>query len=149
MIGSSRRCLQLPDAELMMQPKNMYLFVHDHHCRVALACDDMHCRFATWRDHELILSRAVGMTFSLVWGGIWRGEGASGKNSGSRLTPGPLQHGVCSTGCRMSDILAQSDHAAKAEVDHHLRSVSERSAMPRIVQHPDHPHWRGIARLGR
>jgi hypothetical protein len=75
MIGSSRTCLQLPDAELMMQPKNMYLFVHDHHCRVALACDNMHCRFATWRDHELILSRAVGMTFSLVWGGIWRGEG--------------------------------------------------------------------------
>jgi hypothetical protein len=49
-----------------------------------------------------------------------------GEVLGSALTPGPLQHGVCSTGCRRSDILAESDHAAKAEVDHLLTSVSEK-----------------------
>ena len=65
-----------------------------------------------------------------------------------RLTPGPLQHGVCSTGCRMSDILAQSDHAAKAEVDTppQIRVRKKRHA---DVQHPKNPHWSWTAKLGR
>ena len=83
MIGSPRRCLQLPDAELMMQPENMYLLVHHHHYRVALACDYQPYRFALWRDHELIPSRAVGMTFCRVWRGIWGDEGPRGKDSGA------------------------------------------------------------------
>lgn len=60
MIGSPRRCLQLPDAELMMQRENMYLLVHHLHYRVALACDYKPYRFALWRDHEL--------SFRVLWG---------------------------------------------------------------------------------
>jgi hypothetical protein len=121
-----------------MQPQTMYLLVY-HQRGVALACDGMPCRFASWRDHGLISSCAVGTTLSLVCGGIWRGGGTWGRTR-ERLTPGPLQHGVGSTGCRRSDILAQSDHAAKADVDHHLGSVSERSGMPKLVQPLDTPH---------
>ena len=66
-----------------MQPENMYLLVHHHHYRVALACDYQPYCFALWRDHELILSRAVGMTFCRVWRGIWGNEGPRGKDSGA------------------------------------------------------------------
>jgi hypothetical protein len=93
--------------------------------------------FAVWRDHELIFSRVVGLTSPCACGGLRRGGGDSGKNSGA-LDARPFANTACRTGCRRSDILAQSDHAAKTEVDHHLRSVSEKSAIPKIVDHPKH-----------
>lgn len=80
MIGSFERCLQLPNAELMILPYNQHVPVHVR--AEPLACDST-AFLASREDHELIFSRVVGMTFSGVCGGLWGGGGDFGERLGN------------------------------------------------------------------
>ena len=75
--------------------------------------------------------------------------GISGKDSGTLDASA-----TCNTACfhgvpKVRHILVQSDHAAMAEVDHHLRSVSPLGKRhTRTVERPEQPHWRWMQSWG-